>query len=168
VNTSKRNNAFRQYESDTRNDTFCFNQRNHKRNHWHTHVCEWKIRKRGCNENDKYTTRWQTQKRERSRNRNRNIRFNDMTKIVLKSLHNDIINANKKSTLTTKQMRVWLRTNMRDAMQHDKNSSWTFTQSQYDKVRSHFDATYKPNATKQKRVAKSKPEIVDANAWINN
>lgn len=80
-----------------------------------------------------------------------------MTKIVLKSLHNDILTANPKSTVTTKQMRVWLRTNMRDAMSHEKNSSWAFTQSQYDKVRAQFDATYTP-AKPAARKSKTKTE----------
>ena len=94
-----------------------------------------------------------------------------MTKIVLKSLHNDIMNANKKSTLTTKQMRVWLRANMRETMSHDKNATWSFTQKQYDVVRAHFDATYKIDATKTKRVRVKKSNDVsndvanvDANA----
>ncbi len=79
-----------------------------------------------------------------------------MTKIVLKTLHNDIMNANKNSTLTTKQMRVWLRANMRETMSHDKNSSWQFTQKQYDVARAHFDATYKIDATKQTRKPRAK------------
>ena len=61
--------------------------------------------------------------------------------IVLKTLHNDIMRDNANATMDCKKMRVWLRANMRDI--HDHNSSWIFTQSQYDIVRSHFDATYR-------------------------
>lgn len=89
-----------------------------------------------------------------------------MTKIVLKTLHNDIVTANPKSTLNnpngTKMMRVWLRTNMRDAMGHDKNASWAFTQSQYDKVRAHFDPTYTPAKPAARKSKTKTPASADA------
>jgi hypothetical protein len=81
--------------------------------------------------------------------------------IVLKTLHDDIMRDNANATITTKHMRVWLRANMRDV--HAHNASWIFTQSQYDVVRSHFDAKYRAKierATKRdanvKRVTKSR------------
>jgi hypothetical protein len=95
--------------------------------------------------------------------------------IVLKTLHDDIMRANANSTCTPKSMRVWLRANMRDV--HERNASWTFTQSQYDVARSHFDPAYrakierankrnaKTNATPRKsRVIKSN----DATAIVTN
>jgi hypothetical protein len=92
--------------------------------------------------------------------------------IVLKTIHDDILKANANSTITTKSMRVWLRTHMRDA--HSHNASWLFTQSQYDVVRSHFDATYrakierasKRNATT--RTPRKSRVIDDNNVVVNN
>lgn len=98
--------------------------------------------------------------------------------IVLKTLHDDIVRANANTTITTKSMRVWLRANMRDV--HERNASWTFTQSQYDVVRSHFDVAYrakieraskrnaKTNATprvRKSRVVKSNDDVATI---INN
>lgn len=78
--------------------------------------------------------------------------------IVLKTLHNDILRDNPNATVTTKSMRVWLRANMNDV--HDRNASWIFTQSQYDRVRSHFDPAYRARIERAaKRNAKS-PDAV--------
>lgn len=112
----------------------------------------------------------------RSTNAKRNATSNEMPSIVLKTIHDDIMKSNANATLTTKQMRAKLRVVMNDV--HVRNSSWIFTQSQYDIVRSIFDASYrakieratkrntKSNATPRKRVAKSNdaPIVnVDAN-----
>lgn len=79
--------------------------------------------------------------------------------VVLKTLHNDIVNAQPDTTLTTKQMRVTLRAKANDI--HAKNSSWTFaTQSDYDRVRSLFDPAYAKkvaDATKRATKASTKP-----------
>lgn len=95
----------------------------------------------------------------------RNTKIVETPTIVLKTLHNDIMRDNANATIDTKKMRVWLRANMRDV--HEHNASWIFTQSQYDVVRSHFDAKYrerierankrnaKSNATPRKRNTKS-------------
>lgn len=91
--------------------------------------------------------------------------------IVLKTILNDIIHDDKSRTLTTKQMRVVLRREFAQSMQHARNNAWTFTQNEYDIVRSRFDAKYrakierttKRNASK---IAKSNNVaiVVDANA----
>ena len=74
--------------------------------------------------------------------------------IVLKTIHDDIMRDNKNATITTKKMRVKLRATMREV--HVANSSWIFTQSQYDVVRSMFDASYAQRiARAKKRVAKT-------------
>lgn len=96
--------------------------------------------------------------------RKRNANTNETPSIVLKTMHDDIMRDNPNATLTTKQMRAKLRVEMRDV--HVRNSSWIFTQSQYDVARSMFDAKYrerierankrnaKTNATPRKRRAK--------------
>lgn len=95
-------------------------------------------------------------------NAKRNTKSRETPSIVLKTIHDDIMRDNANATITTKRMRVWLRANMRDV--HEHNASWIFTQSQYDIVRSHFDAKYRArieraakreNATPRKRRAKS-------------
>ena len=74
--------------------------------------------------------------------------------IVLKTIHDDIMRANANSTITTKQMRAKLRVEMNDV--HVRNSSWIFTQSQYDIVRAMFDATYRAKIERaNKRASKS-------------
>lgn len=92
----------------------------------------------------------------------RNTKTNETPSILLKTLHDDIMRDNANATITTKRMRVWLRANMRDV--HEHNATWIFTQSQYDVVRSHFDAKYRArieraakreNATPRKRRAKT-------------
>lgn len=90
---------------------------------------------------------------------------NERATIALKTLHDDIMRDNANATITCKMMRVWLRANMRDV--HVHNSSWLFTQTQYDVVRAQFDAKYrerleratkrnaKTNATPRKRNTKT-------------
>ena len=99
----------------------------------------------------------------------RNATTNVAPSIVLKTLHNDIMRDNANATIDTKRMRVWLRANMNEI--HAKNDAWIFTQSQYDIVRAHFDATYrakieratkratKTNVTPRKRATKT--NVVD-------
>lgn len=101
-----------------------------------------------------------------SRNAKRNAQSNETPSIVLKTIHNDIMRDNPNATITTKQMRAKLRVVMNDV--HVRNSSWIFTTSQYDDVRSMFDASYrariersrkrnaKTNATPRKRNARSR------------
>ena len=100
-----------------------------------------------------------------SNNQKRNAKSNETPSIVLKTIFADIMRDNANSTLTTKKMRARLRVEMNDV--HVRNSSWIFTQSQYDIVRSMFDAKHrerierankrnaKSNATSRKRNAKS-------------
>lgn len=105
----------------------------------------------------------------------RNTKTNETPSILLKTLHDDIMRDNANATITTKRMRFWLRANMRDV--HDHNATWIFTQSQYDIVRSHFDAKYRArieraskreNATPRKRRAKTNVETSnDANVTTN-
>lgn len=95
-------------------------------------------------------------------NNKRNTQSNEMPSIVLKTIHNDIMRDNPNATITTKQMRAKLRVVMNDV--HVRNSSWIFTQSQYDDVRAMFDASYrakierrnKRNTQSRKRVTKSR------------
>jgi hypothetical protein len=90
--------------------------------------------------------------------------------IVLKTIHNDILKDDKNSTLTTKQMRAKLRVKMADV--HVRNSSWIFTDAQYDEVRAMFDPKYAAKlerAAKRKTTTKRKPkakstETADAEA----
>lgn len=94
--------------------------------------------------------------------RSRNV---ETPTIVLKTLHDDIVKSNPNSTLTTKSMRAKLRVVAASdpVVNHVRNSSWIFTQSQYDHVRSMFDASYsaklaraaKRNTTSRKPRAKS-------------
>lgn len=90
----------------------------------------------------------------------RNTKTNETPTIVLKTVINDICRDNPDHVWNnatydvSKRVRVWLRANMRDV--HEHNASWIFTQSQYDFVRSHFDAKYKTKLERaQKRETKS-------------
>jgi hypothetical protein len=80
-------------------------------------------------------------------NAKKNTQSNETPNIVLKTVINDICRENPDHVWNnatydvSKRVRVWLRANMRDI--HEHNSSWIFTKSQYDVVRSHFDAKYK-------------------------
>lgn len=101
----------------------------------------------------------------------RNAKTNETPTIVLKTIHDDIMKSNANATITTKQMRAKLRVAMNDV--HVRNSSWIFTQSQYDIVRAMFDDAYrakierankrntKTNATSRKRNAKTNDVIVN-------
>lgn len=112
-----------------------------------------------------------------ARNNKRNTQSNEMPSIVLKTIHNDIMRDNPNATITTKQMRAKLRVMMNDV--HVRNSSWIFTQSQYDDVRSMFDASYrerierrnkrnaKTNATPRKRNAKSRVDTSNVDVASN-
>ena len=85
----------------------------------------------------------------------RNAKTIETPTIVLKTLHDDIMRDNKSCTLTTKKMRVKLRATPATRAIHVANASWIFTQSQYDIVRSMFDATYAQRiAQRAKRDAK--------------
>ena len=87
-----------------------------------------------------------------------NAKSREIPTIVLKTLHNDIMRDNANATITTKKMRVWLRANMRDV--HDHNATWIFTQSQYDDVRSQFDAKYRERVERaRKRDARAKSNV---------
>ena len=94
----------------------------------------------------------------------RNARKIERT-IPLKVVHDDIMRDNKNATITTKRMRVWLRTNMRDV--HEHNNAWVFSQSEYDKVRGHFDPKYAkalaaPARPKRSRKIDQVTDIADA------
>lgn len=117
-----------------------------------------------------------TKRNTTSNNAKRNTTSRETPSIVLKTMHNDIMRDNANATITTKKMRVWLRANMNDI--HEHNASWIFTQSQYDIIRSHFDATYcakierankrnaKSNATTTRKTRAKSHDVanVDANA----
>lgn len=75
--------------------------------------------------------------------------------IVLKTVHDDIMRANPNATITTKQMRAKLRATMNDV--HVRNSSWIFTQSQYDTVRSMFDPAYRAKIERAAKRSTRKP-----------
>lgn len=93
-------------------------------------------------------------------NAKRNTQSNETPSIVLKTIHNDIMRDNANATITTKKMRVRLRQTMNDV--HVRNSSWIFTQSQYDIVRAMFDDAYAQKiARAQKRDAKRKTKSRD-------
>lgn len=78
--------------------------------------------------------------------------------IVLKTIHDDIMRDNANAIITTKKMRVWLRANAHQ-FAHAHNASWTFTQREYDIVRSHFDPKY---ASKIERANKRNNATNDA------
>jgi len=80
--------------------------------------------------------------------------------IALKTIHNDIVTANPRSTLTTKAMRVKLRAKMKAT--HEHNASWTFSKAEYDKVRSMFDPAYAAKIAKPARAQKVKAPKADA------
>lgn len=102
-------------------------------------------------------------------NTKRNAKSIETPTIVLKSIHNDIMRDNANATITTKQMRAKLR--ITHAHIHVRNSSWIFTQSQYDEIRAMFDANYrakieranKRNAQSRKRVTKSRDVVTQSN-----
>ena len=84
----------------------------------------------------------------------RNTKTNETPTIVLKTIHDDIMKSNANATITTKQMRAKLRVAMNDV--HVRNSSWIFTTSQYDIVRSMFDDAHRAKIERaNKRNAKT-------------
>jgi hypothetical protein len=90
----------------------------------------------------------------------KNAKTIDIPTIVLKTMHDDIMRDNATSTLTTKKMRVRLRATPSTRAIHVANASWIFTQSQYDVVRSMFDAKYAQRIEQRaKRDAKSKQRV---------
>lgn len=92
-------------------------------------------------------------------NAKRNTQSHETPSIVLKTIHDDIMKANANATITPKKMRVKLRATMREV--HVANSSWIFTQSQYDVVRSMFDPAYAAKIVKAAKAA-AKPAKVKA------
>lgn len=108
----------------------------------------------------------------------RNTKTNvEIATIALKTIHDDIMKDNVNSTLTTKMMRTWLRTHMRDVNARTHNQSWLFTSSQRHDIMMKYNAKYratierdakratKSNATP--RVRKSRV-IDDATHVVNN
>lgn len=71
-----------------------------------------------------------------------------MTKIVLKTVLNDIIKSTPTSTETTKSLRAWCRVNLKG---HDKNAPWELTPTQIDQIRMAKDPNY---AKKMMKVSK--------------
>lgn len=98
----------------------------------------------------------------------KSTRKNVVRDIALKSIHRDIMNDNKSATLTTKQMRVVLRREFASSMQHARNNAWSFSQREYDIVRSRFDAKYRAKieraakSTSRKNAKIETPETIDA------
>jgi hypothetical protein len=87
-------------------------------------------------------------------------RKNVIRDIALKSIHNDIVKANKNSTLTTKQMRVVLRREFASMCSHSRNDAWKFNANEYDTIRARFDTSYRAkieraSKTKSRKNAKS-------------
>jgi predicted phosphoadenosine phosphosulfate sulfurtransferase len=92
--------------------------------------------------------------------------------IVLKSIHNAIVNDNPNSTLTTKQMRAKLRAISK--FDHVRNASWLFNANDADDCRALFDPVFaakldarrkraaKPAKPKRQRAAKPAPVEADA------
>jgi len=114
----------------------------------------------------------------RNTNAKRNAKSNETPSIVLKTIHDDIMRDNANATITTKKMRARLRVEMNDV--HVRNSSWIFTQSQYDIVRAMFDDAYrakieraqkrnaKSNATPRKRNTKTNVDVVANDTTTND
>jgi predicted alpha-1,6-mannanase (GH76 family) len=100
----------------------------------------------------------------KSNTKSRNV---EIASIALKTLHDDIVRADSTFTRTTKQMRVILREKF--AHIHERNASWTFTQSQYDDVRSHFDASYRAKLERaNKRSAKTRTPRASRKIAVND
>lgn len=121
----------------------------------------------------------------KSRAKKNDAKTNETPSILLKTIHDEIIRDNATSTLTTKQMRIWLRANMNDI--HERNASWIFTSSQRDVVMTKFNTKYratldaqrarderaskratKTNASPRKRNVKSNVVLVDENNMSSN
>jgi hypothetical protein len=71
------------------------------------------------------------------------------TKVTLKAIFDDICRDNKRTTLTTKKMRVKLRREF--AATHDRNEPWVFPARDYDRIRSMFDSAYAAKKAKPAR-----------------
>ena len=100
-------------------------------------------------------------------NAKRNAKSNETPSIVLKTIHDDIMKSNANATITTKQMRAKLRVAMNDV--HVRNSSWIFTTSQYDVVRSMFDDAHRAKIERaNKRNAKTNVAPRKRNAKTND
>lgn len=98
-------------------------------------------------------------------NAKRNAKTNETPSIVLKTIYDDIMRDNKNSTLTTKKMRAKLRQTMNDV--HIRNASWIFTQSQYDTVRSMFDAKYAATVSRRAKRETSSRQRAKAQTQTN-
>jgi hypothetical protein len=75
--------------------------------------------------------------------------------ILLKTIHDDILKANKSSTLTTKKMRVRLRATPTMREIHTRNATWIFTQTQADQVRAMFDPAFAKKQAKPARTPRA-------------
>jgi hypothetical protein len=90
-------------------------------------------------------------------------RKNIVRDIALKSIHNDIVNANKNTTLTTKQMRVVLRREFASMCSHTRNDAWKFNANEYDTIRARFDASYRAKIERASKRATRKNATTNAN-----
>lgn len=85
--------------------------------------------------------------------------------IALKTIHDDIMKSNANATITTKKMRVMLRKSY--AHIHAHNNAWTFTQNEYDEIRSIYDAKYASSLTRKANVkSRVKPRAIDTHVDI--
>lgn len=120
--------------------------------------------------NDASTQSRTTSNKTRSR-RQRNNTKSIVRDIALKTILNDIIRDDKSRTLTTKQMRVVLRREFAQSMQHAKNNAWTFSHDEMIIVRSRFDAKFRArNERASKRASRknAKSNDVVANVETTN
>lgn len=77
--------------------------------------------------------------------------------IPLKRVHDDILKANPKATITTKDMRRKLRAtkDIPVLASHVRNASWVFASgAEYDAVRALFDAAYRAKIAKPAKAPK--------------
>lgn len=98
----------------------------------------------------------------------RRTQSNERPTILLKTLHDDIMRDNKNATITTKQMRAKLRATPTTRDIHTHNASWIFTQSQYDIVRSMFDASYAQRIARRAKRDTSSRQRVKAQTQSND
>lgn len=112
--------------------------------------------------------------------RKANAKSNERPTIVLKTILDDICRENKIDNIDAKKVRARLRATPTMREIHTHNASWIFTQSQYDVVRSMFDAKYAQRIAQRAkratstRVVKAKTQshddvtnVVDANVDAN-
>ena len=96
-----------------------------------------------------------------------NAKSNERPTIVLKTIIDDICRDNKIDNIDAKKVRAKLRATPSMREIHTHNASWIFTQSQYDVVRSMFDAKYAQRiAQRAKRETKSR--VVKAQTSSND